>query len=340
MLSLLKSLLLKNTDNTLWIADENSTALLQQDIAFSGVLLTNRWDIAQLAKANGIPALFNDFNLKALTRSFQTILYPLSKEKAIVQHLINEAPYILNMNGSFILLGEKNSGIKTYAKKVAERFNSEKNLQKTGKNYLSINIKKKPAEEGELLTDNDYHKLQQPEKLSGLFSKPGLFGWDKIDNGSAFLANQFAEHPPAPNAKILDLGCGYGFLSTQLASLGQFHFTATDNNAAALLSCKKNFSELDINGEIIPSDAGKEIKTKSVDYVICNPPFHQGFRLDEGLTDQFLKQAARILKQQGQALFVVNEFIPLAKKSLSYFSKVECIAKNRSFCIYLLTWPL
>lgn len=326
------------SQETLWIADENSKVLLQQGFTFSGDLLTNRWDIAQLAKGKAARSFFCDFELEETGRKYQRIVYPVSKEKAVVHHIINSATQILAEGlGELILIGGKQSGIKTYAGKAAQRFGCGKNLLKHGAEYTSTSTRTQPAPLGEALDDEDYPRLRRLEALDGLYSKPGLFGWNKIDRGSALLSQQFADHLPAEGAHVVDLGCGYGYLCAQLALRGQYHFTATDNNAAALLACGKNFREQGIAGSVIPSDAGADLDTDSADFLICNPPFHQGFQVEGDLTDRFLSQSARILKSSGRALFVVNEFIPLARKGKAYFADVRLLQKSQGFCVYTLT---
>ncbi|MCW8127964.1 class I SAM-dependent methyltransferase [Microbulbifer halophilus] len=340
MTALLQQLLEEDPGNTLWIADENSKALLVPGFAFAGDLLTNRWDMAQLARDKVAHTHFGDFDFSELGKRYRRIVFPVSKEKAVVHHAINRAPEILEENGELILCGPKNSGIKTYAGKTAEYFDCAKTLRKSGQDYLSINPLPATGARGPSLDDSDYEELRPLDALGGLYSKPGLFGWNKIDTGSELLARQFRDHLPESGARVVDLGCGYGYLGSQLAALGNYRLIATDNNAAALAACARNFAELEIPGEVTPSDAGDRLESDSAERVICNPPFHQGFQVEGDLTDRFLNNAAKILKPGGRALFVVNEFIPLARKAQAYFSEVEPIAGDKGFRVYCLGGPL
>lgn len=339
MNTLLSQLLQQDPGETLWIADENSKSLLLEGFTFAGDLLSNRWDIAKMAEGRVARSYFNDFHFEELERRYRRIVYPVSKEKAIVHHIINRTPDVLTEGGELILLGSKQSGIKTYAARAAQRFAGGKNLQKHGANYSSTNVHSGETATGTLLDDQDYFRLRQLSALNGLYSKPGLFGWDKIDTGSALLTQQFERYPPADNARVVDLGCGYGYLCARLSTLGNYHFTATDNNATALLACAKNFQNLGLQGVVLPSNAGGELEPGIADYLICNPPFHQGFQVEGDLTGRFLEQSAQLLKPGGQALFVVNEFIPLGKKAEGRFAGVEMIAKAKGFCVYRLCNP-
>ncbi|MBB5210613.1 class I SAM-dependent methyltransferase [Microbulbifer hydrolyticus] len=336
MAILLSQLLEQDPEHTLWIADENSRSLLEQGFSFGGDLLTNRWDIAQLAEHSVKRATFNDFDFAALETRYRRIVFPVSKEKAITHHVINSAPNVLLPEGELFLLGRKNSGIKTYAVKAAKYLGTEKNLLKDGQDYLGSLLLPPESNLGEPLQDSGYTLLQQPAALEGLFSKPGQFGWNKVDTGSALLARHFTDHHPNAGASVVDLGCGYGYLSTQLATYDHFRFIATDNNAAALHACEKNFAAQDIQGEVIAGDVGSEIESGSADFLVCNPPFHQGFQVEGDLTDRFLQQAARILRSGGTALFVVNEFIPVARKAQGRFAIIETLEETQGFCIYRL----
>ena len=340
MQTLLSQLLVNSDNNTLWIADENSKPLLAAGLSFPGVLLSNRWDIAQAAGAIGIRAYFCDFDLTATAQQFTRIIYPVSKEKAAVHHVINHAADVLLPEGKLVLLGNKSSGIKTYAQKAAQRFGCARQLQKHGSDYLST-CQSGNTERGPELDDSDYTHLRLLDVLGNLYSKPGLFGWNKVDTGSALLAGHFTNHLPSGGCRVVDLGCGYGYLSARLAELASpsqnLTFEATDNNAAAIRACEKNFELRGIAGRVIAGDAGSEVEGNSADLLICNPPFHQGFSVEGDLTDRFLAQAARILRKGGSALFVVNEFIPLGKKAQAAFQQVELLEKAKGFCVYRLT---
>ena len=205
--------------------------------------------------------------------------------------------------------------------------------EKNGNSYTAY-IKKTATENDKPLDDKDYPTLRKHIEIEGttLYSKPGVFGWNKVDRGSAFLVehlSQFLKHLPG-EATLLDLGCGYGYIAASARDYGFQRIVATDNNAAALAACEKNFAQLNIAGEVIADDAGSNISER-FNIVLCNPPFHQGFATDGRLTDKFLATTKRVLRRSGKGLFVVNSFVPLPQKAAKLFDRVEVIAENRSF---------
>jgi 16S rRNA (guanine1207-N2)-methyltransferase len=52
---------------------------------------------------------------------------------------------------------------------------------------------------------------------------------------------------------------------------------------------------------------------------------------------KFLSAAKRLLANTGQALFVVNNFIPLEHKAKDYFRYIEVLANSGSFKLVALS---
>ncbi|HWV13914.1 MAG TPA: methyltransferase [Cellvibrio sp.] len=322
--------------NNLWCCDENLLRQLANSEHWSHKpqFISNRWDIAQQAEQLGFSSEFNDFDLSAIAdNSLDHFFYRISKEKAVTHHLINQALRSLKPQGVLWLCGQKNEGVKTYIEKACTLFGSERKLQKDGSNYFSSIVKQ--TEVNRLLDDDKYTELRPclaiGEQL--IYSKPGQFGWNKIDQGSSFLMAEVNRRLQGQTlASCLDLGCGYGFLSIASRGLDINRRVLTDNNAAALLSARRNCEQLGIAAEVIASDAGQQLQ-EQFDLILCNPPFHQGFSVDGDLTDKFLNGAKKLMSRQGVSYFVVNQFIPLEKKALQHFNRVTLIAHNKSFKI-------
>lgn len=335
---LLQQLQKNSTPQSLWLSDENVLHQLPEikDWNNKPKFISNRWDLAEKAKQCGLDAQFNDFDLSSIAdNSVDQIFYRISKEKAVTHHLINQAHRVLRPLGVLWICGQKNEGIKTYIEKASALFGCEKNIQKDGTSYSSQLVKRSTA--GVLLNDENYSELRDCLELNGqkILSKPGQFGWNKIDQGSEFLiaqVSQLIQQTSQQFNQALDLGCGYGYLSLASSNFPVTQRTLTDNNAAALATAKANCVRLNMSAEVVASDAGEQIKNQ-FDLILCNPPFHQGFSVDGDLTDKFLRNAAKLLTINGVAYFVVNQFIALEKKALPYFKHINLIAQNKSFKI-------
>lgn len=336
---LLMQQLCQVTGPQLLVADENLRgAPLHLLLADTITLITNRYDIYNQAQSSGLSCHFNDFDFSSFgDNSFSQVLYRVSKEKPVSHHVINNSRRLLTNNGTLILSGAKTDGIKTYTDKAARYFGTRATPEKHGSVYRGVIHHQSSTEQP--LDDQDYQQLRPCISLGDylLYSKPGLFGWNKVDQGSAFLAEHlsdfFGRFRNTPR-HILDLGCGYGYLSVAARQCVEATITATDNNAAAIAACSKNFLLAGIDGEVIAGDCAENIG-KKFDAVICNPPFHQGFTTDNQLTQRFVTSCHQHLKTGGMALFVVNRFVPLESCAEPLF-QVSKFGENKGFKLVLL----
>lgn len=325
----------------LLIADENIKHVDWLQLINTPItVVTNRYDIYQKVSAIGINIYFSDFDFSVFpSHHFKQILYRVSKEKSIAHHIINQAQQLLAPKGQLVLTGEKNDGIKTYTDKASTLYGCRAKAKKRGNTYLSVIQKLELIPQTPLLDDHDYSLLRPciPSGTDILYSKPGLFGWNKIDLGSALLADQMALFFQQLNkepANVLDLGCGYGYLSIMASQYTRAEILATDNNAAALAACAKNYAQFNINGQVVAGDCADTLDQR-FDVVICNPPFHSGFDADTQLIQRFITSCYQHLRPKGQALFVVNRFIALEQSAKRLF-ETTLVADNKSFRVVRL----
>ena len=85
-------------------------------------------------------------------------------------------------------------------------------------------------------------------------------------------------------------------------------------------------------------DCGKHVEGE-FPLVVCNPPFHSGFSVDNDLTDHFLASAADHLTKTGVAIFVTNLHIPLERKASHFFKRTETMISNGHFKLVRLSQP-
>ena len=339
----------EESECNLWILDENlAPSDITQGAAKSKIPLTlicNRLDLQQQLKTNKVTSTFSDFDFSGFEdNSVDRIFYRVSKEKTVVHHIINQAFRVLKPGGTLAIAGYKNEGAKTYIDKASKLFNGAISKFKGGQSSHFAVISKGSTSHGEMLDDKDYAHTRSINTRSNdrdfsFISKPGQFGWNKADKGSELLIQLLPEvirkrHTPAET--MLDLGCGYGYLSLMTASIDGLEMldlqqiTATDNNAAAILSCEENLKTTGKNYNVIADNCAHGIRGR-FDLVLCNPPFHQGFAVDNDLTRMFLEQAHKRLHAKGDAVFVVNQFIPLERKAQDLFGKITLLAEDNGF---------
>lgn len=337
-----------NTGQALWLLDENHSGLLQANQYPQLHSITNRQDLYREAIKQGYSCDFSDFDFSAIAdNTLDRIFYRVSKEKALVNHIINQAWRCLKPDGELSIAGYKQEGTKTWIDKISTLFGDKQSAEKNGQVYTASICKQNQFTTDAFLDDQNYHQLR-PEISVGnwtVFSKPGLFGWNKVDQGSELLIQHLhlLELQGSNPLNCLDLGCGYGFLTLSAAQHSDCasvkEWVLTDNNAAAILAAQKNIQIAGLNAQIIADDAGSSIDNK-FDLILCNPPFHQGFQADADLTDKFVRQTRRLLAKSGQAFFVVNQFVPLETKASPLFKTLRVLHKQAGFKLVLLQNPV
>lgn len=187
----------------------------------------------------------------------------------------------------------------------------------------------------------------------GLWSQPGLFNWDRIDPGSQLLL----DHLPALAGRGADLGCGIGVLARAVREknpLAEMHLI--DIDARALDIARRNVPGDGIflhwadvratqvadatspspRGEKEMSSAPALLRTlpSGLDFVVCNPPFHDGGEEDKSLGKVFINRAAEMLRPGGTLWLTANRHLPYEAVLTSAFESVEPVADKSGFKIY------
>jgi len=340
--SLMFRTLQNSPENSLWFVDENISLPLpaaQTQIQ----VITNRFDLFQQLQQAGWHSRFSDFDTSHITpRSLTRILLRIPKEKPLAHYLINQAAKLLDDQGELVLIGDKSEGIRSYGKRARERLGGQLNETKINAGLWFTSITHDAQANTPELDDQQYTQLRQLSDRTGFsfISKPGLYGWQKVDQGSAFLCDELVvllDQPLPLSGRVLDLGCGFGYLSLRSASTKTL-LTCTDNNAAALRACQANIDMQGLRADVIASDAGDTLQGP-FDTILCNPPFHSGFATNSDLTSRFVAAAARLLSAEGHAFFVVNKHIALEHKAASHFGKIHLQADNGHFKLIHLSQP-
>jgi 16S rRNA (guanine1207-N2)-methyltransferase len=345
-LSLLLPELTSTSVPILWWMDENTPAGQIPSSKAGVTVQTNRYDVAQQLERQQWAVQFGDFGSALLNTSFKElapkrIVARISKEKALTHFWINQAShYLAASQGDLVLTGLKQEGIKGYFDR-AKKAGADVDIWKSDKETWAASLRfPHPI----ALEDKQYSKLQ-PITVSDtktVLSKPGVFGWEKVDQGSALLIEHltalvetYATRTPT---KALDIGCGYGFLSLETAERLSIPVIATDNNAAALLACEANAQQSHLAISCIAGDCADTV-TERVDLVVCNPPFHTGKGTDNQLTERFLASAARCLNPDGLAIFVTNLHIGIEQRAAAYFGQVETPVRSDHFKLVVVKHP-
>ncbi len=167
----------------------------------------------------------------------------------------------------------------------------------------------------------------------GLWSQPGVFSWNRIDPGSALLA----ERLPSFAGRGADLGCGVGYLSRVILSAPKVaELSLVDIDRRAIEAARRNVE--DPRARFIWTDVRAPNDDLSalagLDFVVMNPPFHDGGAEDQSLGKAFILRASKMLRKGGVLWLVANRHLPYEAAMKPLFRQIAPIAESGGFKIF------
>ncbi|MEM7819335.1 MAG: methyltransferase [Candidatus Aenigmatarchaeota archaeon] len=142
------------------------------------------------------------------------------------------------------------------------------------------------------------------------------------------LLSDIIEKINVKNKKVLDMGCGSGFLAILLAKKGAI-VSAVDINQDAVNVTKKNAKMNDVKIDVMQSDLFEKIK-ENFDLIIFNPPYlpieedditYSGGKSGRKTIKKFIINAKKFLNKNGKIILLIssltneNEVIKLFEKN-------------------------
>lgn len=161
---------------------------------------------------------------------------------------------------------------------------------------------------------------------AGVFSKSG------VDYGSQVLIDALELKS---NARVLDVGCGYGPIGLTSAKLAEHgRVTMIDINERAVELSKENAKLNRIsNISVLQSDLFEAVKGMTFDVIVTNPPIRAG----KAVVHRIFEEGYDLLEQGGSMWVVIQkkQGAPSAKAKLeSLFTEVEEVTKDKGYRIF------
>lgn len=161
------------------------------------------------------------------------------------------------------------------------------------------------------------------------WTQPGIFAWDRIDAGSALLM----EHLPAFCGAGADLGCGWGALARAV-------LTASSVTALRLIDLDRR--AIDMAGRNVEAarvslewaDVRTVTPAGDLDFIVSNPPFHDGGEENRRLGQTFVRQASAMLKKGGVAWIVANRHLPYEAELNAVFKRVRLVTEAGGYKLF------
>ncbi len=266
-----------------------------------------------------------------ITPPYDLALIRAPKSKPETQYLLALACNALSEGGTLVIAAANDAGGKTLAKLAAEI--GLENINQDVKNKCRVVWGSKPAAKSPALDVWLVAGKLQPVLDGRFHSQPGMFGWDKIDRGSEILTRHLPNNLSGDGA---DFGCGYGYLSRHiLESSAPASLLCLDADFRALKAAQENLGNFKTPVRYLWEDLGMPSGAASgLDWVIMNPPFHEGKSTDADIGLAFIKNAAAALKPGGALYMVANIQLPYETALSQYFTSAQKLHEGEGFKIF------
>lgn len=189
--------------------------------------------------------------------------------------------------------------------------------------------------------------LTRPETVSGLeeaiheggprhidnlalCSQAGIFSYDRLDPGTALLLANL----PLLAGTGADFGCGLGILARAvLASPKVTGLTLIDIDRRAVEMATRNVGDPRATLRWADIRSGG-LGLSRLDFVVMNPPFHDGGAEDQALGQAFIARAAEALGPGGSLWLTANTHLPYEAPLNAAFKAVALKASAGGYKIY------
>ncbi len=285
---------------------------------------------AQALEAQGYQ-VHTDLEHICAQQNYDIVLILMPKNKIEAEYWLAQGLKALKSGGTIICAAANDAGGKRLDKMLHAFGMAE--TQNLSKNKARVVWGRAPETE----TSSAQSALQAgvvQDILEGSYrSQPGVFGWDKMDKGTELLIRHL---PDQFSGRGADFGCGYGALSRAVLERAGENFkslTCLDADARAVALCAQNAADERIHSawcDLTQGAAG----LKNLDFIVMNPPFHEGKASDSDIGLAFIKRAHETLKPRGTLWMVANAQLPYERALGDLFHSVEKLYEGGGFKTY------
>lgn len=237
---------------------------------------------------------------------FSTVIVYIPRQKEEALTLMARALECLKPGGLFVGAAGNLAGGKTIVKQAGELGLEVQSLSKL-KCRVIWSTAPESADGKKIAKALKAGAIQQ--RGDGSWSQPGLFSWKQQDKGTSVLL----QHLPFSLAGTgADFGCGIGVIGERLlrryAAIDKLY--NIDADARAIACATKNLDPWKAKCDFMWADVLKLAHLPKLDFIVMNPPFHQGRAEAIALGQGFIESAAAHLKPGGMLVLVANVHLP------------------------------
>ena len=248
------------------------------------------------------------------------------RSNAWVMYGLQVAVYALKAGGRLYVMGAKDRGVLSVAKRMQAQFGNVETLAISKGHRVVCCIQPQQNVVGLFLGDR--YPLAGTRNRTELV--PAVFANGKLDEGTQLLLEALEVHV---TDEALDIGCGAGFIGMHIAGLASKGMvTMVDASLAAVDAAQGMIERSGLtNIRVLASDGAQEVLSERFDLVVTNPPFHLGGIQTTETAERFIREAAQVLRPRGRFYLVANRFLKYEPVMRSCFGMVEEVSGNARY---------
>lgn len=253
------------------------------------------------------------------------------KERNLADFLLFLARSKLAAGGTLWLVGENRGGIRSTEKRLAGAGIAVETID-TARHCRLVKISPKSAGTPFRLDDwLEVLALDVAGSELAVASLPGVFSAGRLDEGTALLLGTLAD---VHKGRVLDMGCGAGVIGAWLKKQQPgLAVEMVDSNAMAVLASEWTLRENGLDAKVAASDGFSHVQG-TFDWIISNPPFHDGIATDYRFIERFIAEAPRFLKPGGRLRIVANAHLDYLSSLQRAFGKCRTLTETTRFRVY------
>ena len=259
------------------------------------------------------------------------VIIQFPKSKAELTFTLAMVSASLSKECLVLIVGENKSGIKSIEKLTTQQLSDCAKID-SARHCLLFAANMLPAQESFILERwLKPYSFTINETAINVVALPGVFSHNRLDIGTQVLLENL---PKKVSGDILDFGCGAGVIASYYGkTFPNANLHLLDVSALALYSAQETLKLNNLTGQVFPSNSLSDVKGK-YNYVISNPPFHQGLKTNYQATETFLSKIKPHLKPRGHVIVVANSFLRYQPIMEEEIGRTQVLAKEKGFSLY------
>jgi 16S rRNA (guanine1207-N2)-methyltransferase len=259
------------------------------------------------------------------------VIIQFPKSKAELTFTLAMVAESLSKECLVLIVGENKSGIKSLEKLTKHQLSDCAKVDSA--RHCLLFAANMLATEDSFILENwlKTYSFSINEMVINVVALPGVFSQNGLDIGTQVLLENL---PKKITGELLDFGCGAGVIASYYGKIfPNVKLHLLDVSSLALYSAQETLKLNNLTGNVFPSDSLSDVKGK-YDYVISNPPFHQGLKTNYQATETFLSKIKPYLKPRGQVTVVANSFLRYHPIMEEEIGRTQILAKQKGFSLY------